>query len=186
MTILYVITRGLTFFGAVLRNFWEHVACRILKIPVEDTRVFRKDEMCGHVEHELCESLKQSFFVVWFPFTMNFLMGVACLLTGSYRLFFIGEKDSLQTYALVWLGVSYLANCAPSFEDMLTLKGYLFSERSKVKKVVLSPFFAVVCSSAYLEKYSLTFILSIAFAVVFPKIFNILFPLFDLIDQMMY
>lgn len=186
MTILYVLTRGVTFFGAVLRTFWEHVACRICKIPVEDARVFKNDELCGHVEHELCENLKEAFLVTWLPFTLNFLMGTAFLLTGSYRLFFIGETDSLQTYALVWLGISCYANCAPSFEDMLTLKDYIYNSKGKVLKAVLSPYFAVVCGSAYLEKYSLTFVLSICMAIVLPKIVNLLFPVFDLLDQMIY
>lgn len=186
MTTLYVITRVLTFFGSVLRTFWEHVACRLCRIPVEDARVFKNNELCGHVEHELPENLKQSFLVCWLPFTINFFMGCAFLLTGSYRLFFIGQTDSLQAYGLVWLGVSCLANCAPSYEDMLALKDFLYSGSSKVAKIILAPFFGVVWLSASLERYSVTFLLSIAFAAIFPTVFNLLFPLLDYLDQMVY
>lgn len=186
MTILYVITRGFTFFGSVLRAFWEHVACRLCKLPVEDARVFKNNELCGHVEHELAENFRQSFLVCWLPFTINFFMGCAFLLTGSYRLFFIGQTDSLQAYGLVWLGVSCLANCAPSYEDMLAFKDYYLSSKSKLLKVVLSPFFAVVWVSASLERYSVTFVLSVAFAIVFPEMFNLIFPLLDYLDQMIY
>ncbi len=186
MTTLYVITRVLTFFGAVLRTFWEHIGCRILKLPIENTRVFKNEELCAHIEHELPENLKQSFFICWFPFTVNFLMGCAFLLTGSYRLFFIGETDSLQAYGLVWLGVSCLANCAPSYEDALAFKDFLFASKNKVLKVVLAPFYAIVLTSSSLERYSVTFPLSIAFAIVFPKIVNLLFPIFDYLDQMIY
>lgn len=186
MTTLYVITRGLTFFGSVLRAYWEHIVCRICKIPIEDARAFKNNELCAHIEHELPENLKQAFFISWLPFTMNFFMGCAFLLSGSYRLFYIGEYDSLQAYGLVWLGVSCVANCAPSFENMLALKDFLYGNKSKVLKVVLSPYFAVVGAAAYLERYSITFILSIAFAIGFPRLFNLLFPVLDYIDQMMY
>ncbi len=186
MTTLYVITRFITFFGSVLRAFWEHVACRICKIPVEDARAFKNDELCGHVEHELPENLREAFFLCWFPFTMNFFMGCAFLLSGSYRLFFIGETDSLQTYGLVWLGVSCVANCAPSFEDMLALKDFIYIGKNKLLKVLLSPFFAVVCASASLERFSITFVISVIFAIVFPSLFNLLFPALDYLDQIIH
>lgn len=184
MTILYVITRILTFFGAVLRTFWEHIACRICKIPIENVRIFKNEELCGHIEHELPQNLKQSFLVCWLPFTLNFLMGCAFLLSGSYRLFYIGGFDSLQSYGLVWLGVSCLANCAPCYEDALALKGFIFDGSNKVLKVLLAPFFAVVWASAFLEKYSVTFVFSVFFAVAFPAVFNLLFPFFEMVRQM--
>lgn len=186
MTVLYIITRYITFFGTTLRVFWEHVACRICKVPVEDTRTFKSDELCGHVEHELTENLKQSFFLCWFPFTMNFLFGCAFLLTGAYRLFYIYETDSLQNYALVWLGFSCLANCAPSFEDALSLKDYLYGGKNKFLKVILSPFFVVTYSVSFIERYSVTFVLSLVFTVFFPQIFNLLFPVLDYMDQNIY
>lgn len=186
MTTLYVITRFITFFGSVLRTFWEHVACRICKLPIEDARAFKNNELCAHIEHELPEKLGQAFLVTWLPFTMNFFMGCAFLLSGSYRLFYIGEYDSLQAYGLVWLGVSCVANCAPSFEDMLALKDYIYMGKNKTLKIILSPYFAVVGAAAYLERFSITFVLSVAFAIVFPHIFNILFPVLDYLDQLMY
>lgn len=186
MTVLYIITRYITFFGAVLRVFWEQLACRICKIPIEDTRVFKQDELCGHLEHELPGSLKQAFVVCWLPFTMNFFIGCAFLLTGAYRLFYIMQTNSPMAYGLVWLGVSCLANCAPSFENMLSLKDFLYGGSSKALRVVLSPFFGVVCAGAYLEKFSITFLLTILFAIVFPYIFNLLFPVLDYIDQALH
>ena len=185
MTTLYVALRVVTFFGTVMRTFCEHVACRICKLPIEDARVFKNNELCGHVEHELPENLKQSYLICWLPFTLNFLVGCSFLLTGSYRLFFIGENETLQPYGLVWLGVSLLANCAPSFEDMLSFKDFLYNGKGKLSQIVLSPFFAIVFISSYLEKYSMTFILSIAFAVLFPYAFSVLFPAFESIQQML-
>lgn len=183
MTNLYIVTRFITFFGTTLRVFWEHVACRLCKVPIEDIRAFKTNEMCGHIEHELTENLKQSFLICWLPFTMNFLIGSSLLLSGSYRLFYIYETDYVPTYILVWLGFSCIANCASSFEDALSLKDYIFSTENKFLKVIFFPFFAVNYVVSFLEKYSVTFLLSLAFTVLFPQIFNLLFPALDYIDQ---
>lgn len=176
MTVLYIATRYITFVGALLRTFWEQVACRICLVPIEEVRPLRADELCGHVEHELTRKLLQTFLICWLPFTMNFLIGCSFLLTGAYRLFYIGETTAIQAYGLVWLGVSLLANCTCSFEDALSLKEQIYGGKNKILKVLLAPFFAVCYATSFLERYSLTFVLSIAFAVVFPNIFNLLFP----------
>lgn len=185
MTGLYVATRILTFFGTYLRTFWEHVSCRIARIPAEDVRAFKSSEMCGHVEHALVENLKQSFIICWLPFTMNFIVGCALLMTGSYRLFYIGQLDAFQPYILTILGFSCIANCAPSFEDALMLKECIYGGDNKVLKIVLAPFFAVAYSMAYIERYSLTVILAGVFTVAFPYVFTIFFPIFERITEMM-
>lgn len=178
MTKLYIATRIITFFGAWLRTFWEHLACRICKIPVEDIRPFRADELCGHIEHSLVEKRNHAFFVSWFPFTMNFVLACAFLLTGSYRIFYLGDYGTLSAYIFLWLGISCAANCAPAFEDVLSFKDFFYGKGKNVfLKIIVSPFYAVFCGSSVLEQYSLTFLMSIAFAVVFPKIFNLAFPL---------
>ena len=40
MNILYVITRFITFPGALVRAMWEHLVCKICGVPVEDNRTF--------------------------------------------------------------------------------------------------------------------------------------------------
>lgn len=185
MTKLYTATRIVTFFGAALRALWEHIACRICKLPIEDTRVFRADELCGHIEYSLPENKKQAFFISWFPFTVNFILSVAFLLSGSYRIFYIGDYGSIAAYIYLWLGISCAANCAPCFEVVLSLKDYFYSEDTNTAlKIAVAPFYAVFCVSAVLEKYSLTFLMSIAYAAVFPYIFGTLFPLIIKIIQM--
>ena len=175
MTTVYVVTRVLAFFGTFLRTFWEHLVCRICKIPAEDVRAFKSDELCGHVEHEIIKKTSHAFLMCWLPFTLNFTIGTMFLLTGAYRLFYIGEI-SLTSIGVWWLGVSCLANCTPSFEDMLAFKDCVYGGSNKVLKIILAPFFGVVCSMTCLEKYSLTFILSIIYSMVFPNIITVLFP----------
>ena len=179
MTYLYVATRVFTYFGTELRVFWEQLALRFFKVPQEDTRTFKSSEMCGHIEHELTSSLSSSFMVCFLPFFMNFVLGCCLLLTGSFKVFYIGDI-SLVSILFLWVGVSLLSNCAPSFEDVLSLKDYLYRKETNIAlKIILSPFFAVAYASAYLERYSITFVLSIIFAWVFPTIFSFTFPIIN-------
>ncbi len=167
MTALYCVTRYLTFFGTELRTFYEHIMCRIFKIPVEDSRSFKNSELCGHIEHELTENTKQSFLLCFVPFVLNFILGNAALFGGSYLLFY-GRIFCLEAVLTFWLGLSLLSNCAPSFEDALSLKDYLYGGEGKAKKILLAPFFGVMYASSFLERYSLTFLLAIIYSVFFP------------------
>lgn len=177
MNYIYVATRVLTYFGTLLRTVWEHIVCRVCKIAAEDVRAFKNDELCGHVEHEVIRRTKHAFLMCFVPFTMNFLLGICFLLTGSYRLVYLGDTTVYQSFLFMWMGISCLANCAPSFEDMLAFKDCVYSGKSKALKIILAPFFGVVCAAACLEKYSLTFILSIAFGVAFPYLTAWITPL---------
>lgn len=179
MTTLYVITRVLTYFGTEMRTFLEHIMCRVFKIVAEDVRSFKSSELCGHVEHELTQSLSQSFFMCFIPFFVNFILGCCLLLTGSYRLFYIGDGKSLIGYITLWLGISLLANCSPSFEDALSFKDYLYGGKNIFLKIILSPFFAVAYVCAFLERYSVTFVFTVVFSVAFPYLFSFVFPLID-------
>lgn len=177
MSVIYVATRIITFFGAYLRTFWEHVACRLCKIAVEDIRAFKVGEMCGHVEHEVVKKTSHSFLICWLPFTMNFLIGCMLLLSGAYKLIYLGVTDSVFYYVTLWLGVSCLANCTPSFEDVITLKDNIYSGDSFTAKIVLSPFFAVCYVMSFLERFGITLLLAIGFSIIFPYLFGYTFPL---------
>ena len=179
MTYIYVATRIITYFGTELRVLWEQIVCRFLKIPQEDTRTFKATEMCGHVEHELLKTLTESFLMCFVPFFMNFILGICILLTGSYRVFYIGDI-SIPSIVFLVAGISLLANCAPSFEDALSFKDYLYSkDTSLFVKILLTPHFAVSYAAAFLERYSVTFVLAILFAWVFPTLFSFTFPLIN-------
>lgn len=183
MTNLYVITRIITFFGTELRTFWELIVCRIKHIAAEDVRSFKSSELCGHVEHELPENLSQAFLMCFLPFTLNFILGLCAILFGSFRMFYIGDFKTLIVYISLWVGFSLLANCAPSFEDALALKDFLSAEKNTLKKILITPCFAVYYASAFLERYSLTLIASLLFGAAFPYIFSLVFPLFDSLSK---
>lgn len=177
MSTVYVITRFITFFGTYLRTFWEHVACRLCKVGAEDIRAFKSGEMCGHVEHEIVKKTTQSFMICWFPFTMNFFIGCMLLFTGSYKLIYIGQVDSVINYATFWLGISCLANCAPSFEDVITFKENLYSGDNFTHKLIFTPFFGVFYAMSFVEKFGVTLLLAIGFSIAFPYVFSLVFPL---------
>ena len=185
MTTVYVITRVLPYFGTLLRAFWEHLVCRICKIPAEDVSAFKNSELCGHVEHHIIYKRSDAFLMCYLPFVMNFILACCFLLTGSYRLFYLGDTTTYQAYIFIWLGISCAANCVPSFEDMLSFKDCVYGGKSIFLKVIFAPFFAVICAGACLEKYSLTFLLSIGFAVAFPHIFSIVFSVFDIVGALL-
>ncbi len=179
MTTIYVATRIITYFGTELRVFWEQLVLRFFKVPQEDTRTFKSSEMCGHIEHELTNSLASSFWICFLPFFMNFVLGCCMLLTGSYRIFYIGDV-SVVGLLFLWTGISLISNCAPSFEDALSFKDYLYKKETNIFfKILLTPHFAVSYACAFLERYSVTFVLAIVFAWVFPTLMSFAFPLIN-------
>ena len=184
MTNLYVVTRVLTFFGAMMRAFWEHVACRICGVPIEDVRAFKVSELCGHVEHELERNKKRIFLICFLPFIMNFVFSCLFLLSGAYRVAYIGDFKSVTSWVFLWLGISFAANCVPSFEDVLCFKEAFYNAETKtIVKVILAPFYGIIYGFGILERYSITFVVAILFALVFPKLFNLLFPIFNMLLQ---
>ncbi len=186
MTNIYVATRILTFFGALMRTFWEQVACRVCGVPVEDVRAFKVSELCGHVEHELVRRKKHIFLICWLPFVLNFILACCFLLNGSYRVVYAGDIKTLTSWVFLWLGISFASNCVPSFEDVLSFKDAFFNaETKKYIKVIVAPFFAIIYGFAILERYSVTFVVSVLFAMVFPQIMNVFFPVIIKISQML-
>ena len=186
MTNLYITTRVLTFFGTIVRAFWEQIVCRVCGIPVEDVRAFKVSELCGHVEHELIKNKKHIFFLCFMPFVFNFIFSCCFLLSGAYRVIYVGDIKSVTSWVFLWLGISFAANCVPSFEDVLSFKECFYNEETKsVVKILLAPFFAVIYGFSILERYSVTLIIAVLFAIVFPKIVNVLFPVVITLSQML-
>lgn len=181
---LYVATRALTIFGTFMRTFWEQVVCRICGIPAEDVRAFKVSELCGHVEHELIKKKSHIFLMCFLPFVMNLIFAFCFLLGGAYRVVYVGDVKTVGSWALLWLGISFAANCVPSFEDVLSFKEAFFGKDTNLLiKILVAPFFAIIYGFSILEKVSLTFIVAILFALVFPQIVNVCFPLINIILQ---
>ena len=98
------------------------------------------------------------------------LLGLAITFPASVNLFYFGTFSWLSVI-LLYVGVSFLVNCFPLVEDALNMWDELFSSESKtVSKVCLAVPAAVMYAGAYLERYCVSLLTSLAFAYALPFI----------------
>ncbi len=173
MTMLYIISKILTFPGAYIKGFWENLTCKLLGLPVEIPGYLRLDENCGHVEHALADKGFAAYLIATGPAFMNFNTGVWLFLCGFIQLRYMGITyyDSIPLFILyilmMYVGVSLLCNVFSSVEDAMNLHGLLYSQK---KGNALGRIFAYIptminYAGAYLEKYAVTTIAWIAIIV---------------------
>ncbi len=194
MTVFYVITKFLTFPGAITKTLFEHIMCKILKLPVEDTRCLRTDEMCGHIEHELAERPAASFWYCFIPGLLNFFLGLNLSIFAIINIFVLGNYSgfiennaflsNLFASALtnntvlvntmnfllpcffLWLGFSMFVNLSPLPEDALLMKEQ-YKNLNGFLKVIFAPGCFLMRIGSVLESKGLTFLLFTAICVVF-------------------
>lgn len=169
MVTLYEILKMITFPGALLKGFLEHLFCRIFKIPVEYSDYMQRNELCGHVEHLLTPH-KGSFAICFGPHIIMGLLGCFIAFPGAMGLFYIGSFNWLSVI-LLYVGISFLMNAFPLVEDALNMWSELYSSDSKgISKVLLAIPAAIMYCGAYLERYCVTLLTSCAFAYFLPWI----------------
>lgn len=173
MAAVYVISKYITVIGATLKGFWEHLFCRILNVPVEDARYLQANELCGHVEHDFTKSRLITFLLCYLPGLMNRIFGYGMAVGGFLGLFHLRvgtDKISFWIYlVMLYLGVSFLCNNAPLYEDALNNWSLIYDRNSKtnvfIKIIAFIPsvYFLV---SAWMEKNAVSLLLYIAAVVV--------------------
>lgn len=164
MTTLYIITRFLTFPGAMTRAFWEQVVCRIHKTAVEDNRYLRNDEMCSHVEHEFMPTASRAFAVCFVPLLLQIVLAFLVATPAAFDLLYLGAfsfpKGIIDVICL-WVGFSLLVNCFPSLEDAMNMIDKLYRGKANVFQKIIFAIGAGICYvGAFLERYCLTFLSS--------------------------
>ena len=87
-TVIYFIGKVLTFPGAYIKAFFEHLIARAFSIPVEDTKYLRFTDGCGHVEHDAIGSKAKIFFYCLLPGLFTAIIGTPMLYMGFAGLFF--------------------------------------------------------------------------------------------------
>lgn len=171
MTALYIITRFITFPGALLRGFLEQIVCRIHKSAVEDNRYLRKDEMCSHIEHEFMEKAGGAFAVCFVPMLIQAVLALFTGLTAFINLLYLGAFSfpmSILDIVCLWVAASLLVNCFPSVEDALNMIDKLYRSKSNIlQKIIFAPGAAVCFVGAYLERYCITFLSTSAIIIIF-------------------
>ena len=173
MTAFYYITKYLTFPGVYARCFWEQIVCRICKIPVEDNRYIRRDEMCSHVDHELMPTARSAFAICFVPAFFN-AIGAFCLMMLPLVFLFVYRTTDPLLFAAsalsYWFAFSLYVNSYSLVEDAINMMEKVYKKGNILQKILYAPAAALLFVGAYLEKYGVTFlaavIATVAMAVV--------------------
>ncbi len=177
MRIIYIIVKILTLPGAMLHAFFEHMSCRASKILVDDARTVQANEMLGHIDHELINKKAPSFDVCFIPFFLNFMLGFLTLTYGATAIYYFGRLSDVFAWVCLYLGISLLTNLFPQIEDVMMLKENFFvSNKKKISKILIAPFYAVFYVGSRIEKLGLTLITSVAFSFAVPYILGTFVP----------
>ncbi len=168
MTAIYIIIKYLTFPGAYIRCMLEQIICRIWKVPVEDNRCLRKDETVSHVEHEFMPTVNSAFFFCFIP---SFLCILGAIVIGLIpTLFTVYARINDLALTLVnllgyWFAVSLFVNAFALVEDVWHMTESVYKKGNILQKVIFAPGVAFNFIGAYLEKYSITFLIALAFTL---------------------
>lgn len=164
MTAFYYITKYITFPGAYVKCFWEQIICRICKVPVEDNRYLRKDELAGHVDHELMPTARAAFAFCFVPAFLNAIGALFLAIFPVVFLFIYGTTNTLLTIVCAvsyWLAVSLFVNSYSLVEDAMNMKEKVYKEGNILQKIFYSPAFVFLYIGSHLESYGITFIAAV-------------------------
>lgn len=177
MRIVYIIVKMLTLPGAMLHSFFEHMCCRSAKVIVDDARVFQTNEMLSHIDHELIKRKGASFDICFIPFFLNLALGFLCLINGATSIYYFGNFKDIFGWICLYLGISMCTNLFPQVEDVMMLKENFFQKgKNKVSKIFVAPFYTIFFVGAYIEKFGLTLLTSIAFSFAVPYVLGWFVP----------
>ncbi len=167
-TIIYLIGKILTFPGAYLKGFFEHLCGRVFTIPVESNKYLRLTDGCGHVEHDAINGKAKNFFYCLLPGLLTSTIGAPMLYAGFFGLFMLKVSFTATTSfifvvycILFYLGFSLCANVYPLMEDALSLWHSIYGKNGAnifVKIILFIPAVNIVIG-AFLEKYSVNVLL---------------------------
>lgn len=162
MTALYIITRFLTFPGSLMRGFWEQIICRIHKVPVEDNRYLRNDEMCSHVEHEFMGGAAGAFAVCFVPMLLQLILAFIVSFASILNIYYLGIfsfPKSIIDILCLYIGFSLTVNCFPSVEDAMNMIEKIYKGKTNILvKIIFAPGAAVCYAGAFTERYCVTFL----------------------------
>jgi len=123
MKILYLITKLVTYPGAFMKGFWEHCACRMLKLEVRARQYLPADWNCGHAWHDPAVCYGRAFLLALLPYIAQRILGWLFLGASVGPLLIFGLRGGaessffwLEAVAL-FLGLSLMCNSFPSWED---------------------------------------------------------------------
>jgi hypothetical protein len=177
MSIIYVIVKVLTLPGAIVHTFFEHMSCRMSRVLVDDARAVQFNEMLGHIDHELIKRKGPSFDICFIPFFLNFALGNLILMYGSVSILYFGRFADIFGWICLYLGIALLTNLFPQIEDVMMMnENFYVNNKKKFSKIIVAPFYGIFWLFSRLEKFGLTLITSVAYAVALPYILGLFVP----------
>lgn len=169
--------KWITFPGAFLHAFWEHLICRMYGVPVENNRYMQGAEMSGHVEHDFFPTPTQQFEFCFFPALFNTVLGLLIGIPAAIQLFIVGtEKWAALFIIMLWLGISLLTNINPLIEDAMFMWEGMYKSDEKpniVVRILAFPFAALLYLGSYLNTYGLSLITSALTILGLPLIVSL-------------
>ncbi|HZJ77270.1 MAG TPA: hypothetical protein VFD52_00510 [Clostridia bacterium] len=176
MTIIYMISKLITFPGAYIKGFWEHLSCRVLGIPVESSKYLPLNETCGHADHPFAQSKSKGFLVCFLPSFLNGIFAFPFFMTGYINLCLLAVRatdistaSSITFFALyvalLYLGTAMLSNMFPLVEHALNMWDLLYKKDGGANlfwKILLFVPSAIIVAGSFLERYGLTTLMLIA------------------------
>lgn len=167
MTALYIASKILTFPGAYIKGFWEHLTCKLLGLPVESEGYLRLDEACGHVEHAFPKKGWPAYLIATGPGFMNFNIGLWIFLAGFLNLYYLGvtPADSIVRFIvyilMIYVGLSMLCNIFPLVDDAMNLYDLLYKQKKGniIGRILAFLPAVTVYIGAYIEKYGISVVL---------------------------
>ncbi len=168
MTSLYILIKYLTFPGALVRGMWEQIVCRRSKVPVEDNRYLRRDEMISHVDHEFMPKAQGAFAICFVPFFFNMLGALIFGIIPATMLLYLQFRGLLLAVTCIisyWFAFSLFVNAFPLIEDAMNMMDKVYHKGNILQKILYAPGSVICFVGAYLERYCITFILAVALTV---------------------
>ncbi len=171
---LIFIIKILTFPGTLLKAFLEHLTCRMFGIPIEFSKYFQKNELCGHIEHLLAPQ-KGSFGICFMPHIITLFMGLIFSIPSAMNIVYLG-KFNVFGIIFFYLGISCLLNCFPLIEDVINMWDHLYGKGNNsklVSKIFMAIPAAIMYAGAYMERYFITILTTAGFMYAIPYIMSL-------------
>ncbi|MCL2447168.1 MAG: hypothetical protein FWD06_10430 [Oscillospiraceae bacterium] len=161
MKTIYLISKFITLPGAFLKGFWEHLACRLLHIPVENANYLPADVHCGHVQNSPAQSPAQSFLLALLPYLAQRALAWIFIAAAAPPLLLFGVRSAQESHffflylVALYFGLSLLCNSFPSWPQAQQQWRLFYGETaqaSSTAKILLAPCNAWFFLGAWLEK----------------------------------